>query len=69
MFDGFPAGTFRHRDSKPTLNLVKRKDSIGIGQLDPNSIESPDFVKDTAQAFKAAIPFVRFLCGALNLPL
>jgi uncharacterized protein (TIGR02453 family) len=53
----------------PMIEDLKRKDFIGVGQLEPKSIESPDFVTDTAQAFKVAIPFVRFLCGALNLPL
>ena len=48
---------------------LKRKDFIGIAQWEPRSIENPDFVRHTAQTFKSALPFVRFLCQALNLPL
>ncbi len=53
----------------PMIEDLKRRDFIGVGQLEPKSIESSNLVKDTTRAFKAAIPFVRFLCGALNLPL
>ncbi len=47
---------------------LKRKDFIGVAQLDPNSVEHPEFVKAATKAFRSAVPFMRFLCGALGLP-
>lgn len=50
------------------IDDLKRKDFIGVAKLAAKEIEHPDFVKDTAKSFKAAMPFMRFLGNAMHLP-
>jgi uncharacterized protein (TIGR02453 family) len=52
----------------PLIDDLKRKDFIALVRLDDKAIGSRSFVQDTAAAFKAATPLMRFLCGALGVP-
>ena len=52
----------------PFLEDLKRKDFIGVMSIDEDAIMTPDFVKESLAAFKAAIPFSRFLCEAVGVP-
>lgn len=53
----------------PMVEDLKRKDFIGITQLPTAAIESPAFAADVAKSFKATLPLMRFLCGAMELPI
>lgn len=53
----------------PLIEDIRRKDFIGVHALDAKSIEASEFVRNTTAAFKSAMPFMKFLCAALNLPL
>ena len=52
----------------PYIEDLKRKDFIGVMSIDEDAIMTPDFVKESLAAFKAAIPFSRFLCEAVGVP-
>jgi uncharacterized protein (TIGR02453 family) len=58
---GFDAG-------HPLVEDLKRKDFIGVRQLDPASIHGPGFLDEVAGACEAAGPFMAFLCRALGTP-
>jgi uncharacterized protein (TIGR02453 family) len=58
---GFPA-------DHPQIDDLKRKDFIGIAKFDFADARSPAFVKRTADAFKAAVKLMRFLCNAVGQP-
>ena len=51
----------------PLIEDLKRKDFIGVQDFDPGLITSKDFVKESAAAFRAAKPFMKFLCDALDV--
>lgn len=52
----------------PMVEDLKRKDFMGVCQMEPAAIESAEFKRRTVAAFKGATGFVRYLCGALDLP-
>lgn len=59
-----PAG-FEKDD--PMIEDLKRKDFIGVCNLEDNEISNPKFVQNVARQFRGAAPFLRFLCSALEL--
>lgn len=52
----------------PMIDDLKRKDFIGVCNLAEGDITTPEFLPDVTRKFKAATPFMRFLCNALELP-
>lgn len=60
-----PAG-FEKDD--PMIEDLKRKDFIGVCNLDDDTLTDPKFLQEVTKKFKAATPFMRFLCNALELP-
>ena len=57
---GYPA-------EHPLVDDLKRKDFMVIRSLPVSDIYKPEFVKQTAQAFKQAAPLVSFICEADDL--
>lgn len=53
----------------PMIDDLKRKDFIGIAQLDAAAIGKSDFTAEVTIAFKSAMSLMRFLCASLNLPI
>lgn len=51
----------------PMLVDLKRKDFIGVCQLDEAAIQQKSFVKDAAAMFRSASPLARFLCDAVEV--
>ena len=47
---------------------LKRKDFIGLRQLEAEDVTRASFPDDVAESFAASKPFVRFLCEALTVP-
>ena len=47
---------------------LKRKDFIGVCNLDDDELTDPKFLQEATKKFKAATPFMRFLCNSLELP-
>lgn len=60
-----PAG-FEKDD--PMIEDLKRKDFIGVCNLDDDELTDPKFLHEATEKFKAATPFMRFLCSSLELP-
>jgi uncharacterized protein (TIGR02453 family) len=52
----------------PMVEDLKRKDFIGVCQLEEKDVLAPKFLQDTAGKFAAARPFMQFLCDALKVP-
>lgn len=52
----------------PFIEDLQRKDFLGMRSLDELAACDPDFFADTVQSFRAAAPFMAFLCAALDLP-
>ncbi len=52
----------------PFIEDLRRKDFLGMRALDELAACDPDFFADTVQSFRAAAPFMAFLCAALDLP-
>ena len=52
----------------PHIDDLKRKDFVGVRNLDGEATLQPSFAKDVESAFRAATPFMRFLCQALAVP-
>ncbi len=50
------------------LDDLRRKDFIAVKNLDHDAILKPGFPRSVATAFKAATPFMRFLCKAVDVP-
>lgn len=48
----------------PLIKDLKRKDHIGVCYLDHDLLLGPSIVAETAAAFRAAKPYMQFLCGA-----
>lgn len=46
---------------------LKRKDFIGVQQIDDAAIGDPKFAQQTIANFKKAKPLMKFLCDALDL--
>lgn len=51
----------------PLIEDLKRKDHIGLCRLDHDDLFEPDLVKHTAQRFRAAKPYMAFLCDSLGV--
>ncbi len=58
---GYPA-------DHPLIDDLKRKDFIGVAELDPPTISQPGFVDRVAAGFSSSRPWMRFLCDALRVP-
>ena len=52
----------------PLLDDLKRKDFIAVQRFRMARAKDAGFVKDVADTFKSATPFMRFLCKSLELP-
>ena len=57
---GFDAG-------HPLLADLKRRSFIGSTRLTQGRVTAPGFLEDYADTLKAGLPFMRFLCEALDL--
>ena len=51
----------------PLLDDLKRKDHIGLCRLDHDALLEPEIVKQSVAAFRAAKPFMAFLCQAIGV--
>ena len=51
-----------------SIEDLKRKDFIGETSLSEKAVVAPAFVQEYVRLCKAAAPFMRFLCRALDLP-
>jgi uncharacterized protein (TIGR02453 family) len=51
----------------PLIEDLKRKDHIGLCQLDHDALLDPSIVKETAATFRAAKPYMSFLCQAIGV--
>jgi len=58
---GYPA-------DHPLIEDLKRKDFIATAKLTRKQVTAPDFVSRFAATCRTGMPYVRFLCGALDLP-
>ncbi len=52
----------------PLLTDIKRKDFIAIASLSKTEVISKGLVKLAGKRFAAAIPFMKFLCAAVEAP-
>ncbi len=52
----------------PMIDDLKRKDFIGVCKLEDDELLGPKFLLEATKKFKAATPFMRFLCSSLDLP-
>ena len=52
----------------PQIEDIKRKDFIAVKNLALGDATSPRFQQKVETAFKAAAPYMRFLCKAVNVP-
>ena len=52
----------------PLLDDLKWKDYIGLVELDEAFVTKGDLAARLGKTFAAATPFMRFLCGALDVP-
>jgi uncharacterized protein (TIGR02453 family) len=52
----------------PFAEDLKRKDFFGWAQLSRDDVVAPDFVDEYARLCRAAGPFMRFVCDALDVP-
>ena len=51
----------------PAIEDLKRKDFIGMAPLSRAEVAGPDLVKLAGTGFNAAVPFMKFLCSALEV--
>ena len=52
----------------PLVEDLKRKDLLGLRDLEEQDVLDPQFIDRVATSFTAARPFMRFLCDALTVP-
>ncbi len=52
----------------PLLKDLKRKDFIAVGQIKQGDVTSAGFMKLLEKHCKAASPYMRFLCEAIDVP-
>mgnify|MGYP001458295661 CR=1 FL=1 len=57
---GYPA-------EHPQIEDLKRKDHLGLCRLEPDALFEPSLVKEAAAVFRAARPYVAFLCQAIGV--
>ncbi|NQV27121.1 MAG: DUF2461 domain-containing protein [Rhodopirellula sp.] len=55
-------------NESPMMEDLKRKDFIGVCHFNDDELTDPKFLQDVTKKFKAATPFMRFLCHSLELP-
>ena len=51
----------------PLIEDIKRKDFIAVGNLDHESLYDPKIVSTVETAFRAATPWMKFLCKAVGV--
>lgn len=52
----------------PLIEDLRRKDFIGVQRTTKAFATSPDVPRELGKVFRAGVPFMRFLCDALNVP-
>ena len=52
----------------PLIEDLRRKDFIGVQEVTRTFATRPDLPKQLAASFKTGLPFMRFLCDALDVP-
>jgi uncharacterized protein (TIGR02453 family) len=52
----------------PLVEDLKRKDFIAVSHLSPDDALAPRFQEKVETVFKAATPYMQFLCRAVNVP-
>lgn len=52
----------------PCIDDIKRKSFIAVKEMAPEAYLNPRFQQQVETAFKAAAPFMRFLCKAVGVP-
>jgi uncharacterized protein (TIGR02453 family) len=52
----------------PLIEDLKRKDYIGVAQIEERDLTSAAFLKDFAGLCRAGAPLNRFICSALGIP-
>jgi uncharacterized protein (TIGR02453 family) len=52
----------------PMIVDLKRKDFIGVATLTEQAVLAPGFVEEYARLCQDAVPLMRFLCGAVEVP-
>ena len=60
-----PAG---YSADHPLIEDLKRKDFVATARLDERDVTAADFDERLEREFRAAAPFVSFLCGAVDVP-
>jgi len=51
----------------PMIEDLRRKDFIGVCEFTQKEVTSPDFMKTFAARVRAGAPFLRWLCGAVEV--
>jgi len=51
----------------PLIDDLKRKDYIAISRLNNKRIVTAGFTDDVVKSFNVAVPYMKFLCKALDL--
>lgn len=57
-----------YNDDHPWIVDLKRKDFIAVHELPVNEVTDKNLVKTVTATFKAATPFMKFLCEAIEVP-
>jgi len=57
-----------YKKDHPLIDDLKRKDFIAITPLDEKHVITGALKTEVARSFKTAVPFMRFLCQALEIP-
>ena len=52
----------------PMIEDLKRKDFIAVKELQPGDVLDPGFMRKIETAFRAATPYMQFLCKAVGVP-
>lgn len=52
----------------PCIDDIKRKSFIAVREMAPDACLNPRFQQQVETAFKAATPYMRFLCKAVGVP-
>jgi uncharacterized protein (TIGR02453 family) len=60
-----PAG---YDPDHPLIDDLKRKDFVGVAELDEETVTADGFLDEYAGICRAAAPFVAFLCEAVSVP-
>ena len=56
-----------YKKDHPLIDDLKRKDFIAIASLDDRRVVTSSLKTDVAKSFRTAVPFMRFLCEALEI--